>query len=166
MDDGYFSCCLRCRISFSLPPLFFFCISWAFEIFFFISKLPKASTIHLPLSSPHPSISSFFILSYLSHYLIPSCWFHSPLLVFSLTSSQIPCLCLPLCRLPPLSRQHPGYSSITNAQDLWVTAARLYCHNMIVLYMRETHTPACTHAHVSFDVHAGLLEHAPLLLPK
>lgn len=101
LDDGYFSCCLHCRISFSLPPLFLFCISWAFEIFFFISKLPKASTIHLPLSSPHPSISSFFILSYLSHYLIPPCWFHSPLLVFSRTSSQIPCLCLPLCRLPP-----------------------------------------------------------------
>lgn len=145
-----------------------------FFILYFLSFRDFFFHFQAPQSLHHPSLPFFTtpIHFILLHFIVPVTLFDSSLLVSFSPPRLLPHLLSnslfmsSSLQITPLSRQHPGYSSITNAQDLWVTAARLYCHNMIVLYMRETHTPACTHAHVSFDVHAGLLEHAPLLLPK
>lgn len=94
-----------------------------------------------PPKHPH-SISPFFTTPI--HFILLHFIMAVTLLDSFSPSSLIPCLCLPLCRLDPLHRQHPGYSSITNAQDLWMTTAHLYCQRMIILYMRENQD---THAH-------------------
>ena len=103
-----------------------------------------------PPKSIPPFSSSTPIRFILLHFIVTVTLFDSSSPVssspplFSLSSSLIPCLCLPLCRLDPLWRQHSGYSSIANTLDLWMTTTHLYCHHMIVLYMRETQD---THAH-------------------